>query len=198
MDVRRLTEFVETDGSITPIGKIEDAFVEIRDNDSRSVEGDKHDYLSQASDNYVRLLRSTYFRRLPRSKQESLVRKYIQQAEEQSGVRATNVMVDTNVLYKHRLFEGKVDYDNIGFRDETVQGLCHGLTSLELLKLGNKAIRCDRDMIDRDAGLCLVVEDFTKQDEDDEVLRGDIVLVPISGQNLEAIFESDYEEEPTE
>src|SRR5665647_166262 len=54
VDVRRLTEFVETDGSITPIGKIEDAFVEIRENDSQSVEGDKHDYLSQASDNYVR------------------------------------------------------------------------------------------------------------------------------------------------
>jgi hypothetical protein len=190
---RDFMSYLEADGSVIPIEKIEEAFNEDTPHNIESHEPDVHDYLSRASDNLVVLLRSTTFRRMPRQKQENIVNNYVQNAEQRSSLKGAKILLEGAIAYRPRLVDNKLDYDCTVISEQVISAMCHGLTTLETRKLSEKAIRRDLDMISRDSGLCLLIEDFTGQDSEVDEPKGDILLVPISGQHLEVALDTVYD-----
>ncbi|HET8709321.1 MAG TPA: hypothetical protein VFL85_03490 [Candidatus Saccharimonadales bacterium] len=179
--------FLETSGQVVPVRSIEEIF-DVYTNPERTP--DRAAYLTKASDDFVNMLRSTGFRRLTHKRQKTMVANYLRQTEEIGDVRGEAILLDAEYAFSNRLHDGRVQYDFRNLLGKNISGKCHGLDSLETGTLRSKAIRRDMDMINPYAGLCLVIEDMTGQEEAEDP-RGEILYVPISGQQLEVVWGSD-------
>jgi hypothetical protein len=181
--------FLKANGEVVPIESIEEAFtIELHG----PAVVDRAEFLASASDNLVNMLRSTGFRRKSHDRQRRIITNYLQQVEEISAVRGEEIFMEAEYAFKNRLHDGRMQYDYRNLGDTALGGVCYGLDTLESLNLLHKAIRRDMDMVYPRAGLCLVIEDMTGQDESENP-HGEILYVPISGQKLEVIFGSDYD-----
>jgi hypothetical protein len=184
---REYHTFLDQHGEIVPLGSIEEAF---RTEDRPEPILKREEYLTKASDNFINMLRSTGFRRMSHHNQQKAVRNYVRQSEEVSGVFGEEVVMRAGYVFSNRLHDGRIQYDYRYLGGRILEGRCHGLGSVETDRLQHKAIRRDRDMVDPEVGLCLVVEDLTDQKEN-PIPRGPILYVPITRLQPGILFGSD-------
>lgn len=151
------------------------------------------DDLSARSDTFVRLVNSTRFRRISRKKQVAIIDRYIEEAEQASGVRQSAVKLTPQyalIAQPEKSRDAAIEYQPVVLSDLVVQGTCVALTMLGRDRLQRRGIRRDSDLAIRRGGLALSVEigELYQAQNDTILTPGDIIHVPISGQNFEILF----------
>jgi hypothetical protein len=146
--------------------------------------------LSKRSDAFYRHLRSTTFRRLPRKQQIASVDRIIAQAEADVGI--TMKFVELIPEYAYRVIESDegVEYEPIGLHQLAITGVVVALGMLGREQLEKKAIRRDSDMFNKLTGISLrvVIDKDSALYQQAGLRPGDVLEVPITGQNLGAYF----------
>jgi len=102
------------------------------------------------------LLRSTTFRRTKRSKQIRQVDSLVARAELDSNICGTEILAEAECGYITD-FNMNMHLMPVDIRDAVIGGLCLGLETLESFALRMRAIRRDANLIDKGAGMCLVI-----------------------------------------
>jgi hypothetical protein len=103
------------------------------------------------------LIQSTAFRRMNRTKQQNQVANLISQAEQDVKIRGTSLLAEAEYGYINFL-GNYVHILPVDIRDSVIGGVCLGLESLESLALREKAIRRNANLVDKKAGICLVLD----------------------------------------
>lgn len=131
------------------------------------------------------------------SRQVTIVDRIIAAAESETGVTDKVVLVEPQYAYRsqpHEAAKGGVLYEGIGLEGMVLSGICVALTMLGRERLTAKAIRNDKDLMTKYEGLVMSIEvnDLTVLPSACKVITpGDIVHIPISGQDLEAVFSTE-------
>jgi len=148
---------------------------------------DIHGYLTVASDTFAAAINSKPFLNQPHETQLEFVENYLGRFEH--GMTLQGRSLGIGGTYFYRVAQGNPDAigeDIRAFNGDYLRGQYLSLGFLGHVALGRAPFRRRSEISDRLAGLCLVVaaEDHYP---DYGVVRGDILYVPISSQNIEVI-----------
>lgn len=158
--------------------------------------------LVNLSGTLIDLLSSTGFRRLNRRKQVHLYESIIEETKELSGIVEDYV----EIIFREGMTRGKFTpciyiptYDgngNLVYARETledanifeVNGLCLGIASVDEINISSGSIRSDNDLIDKHAGLCLVIDPGIYDDEEDDERGQRLLYIPLGkGEHIRSI-----------
>jgi len=184
-------------GSVVPLTVFEEPFV---DATSQSVAvtnmgkptSETLETLGGCSEELVRLVTSTGFRRQKRQRQLRNIDRLVERAHSASGIRESEILLEAEYAYTTApTAEGGIQYDVIGLRQLVVSGVCLGVSMLGAEQLGRKAIRRDSDLLNKYDGLSMAVEldEGVSLPEYLQLQAGDIVHVPISSQPIDILVE---------
>jgi hypothetical protein len=213
--MKRVTElsayFGERGTTILPLNMIDDSYTlkptdeleEIKQAFADEVAPDPvfeqdqiRDALIRRSNGLRNLLSSTKFRRMQHDTQISIVDRIIKAAESETGVPNMTTLVEAQYAYltqPHETAPAGVLYEGVGLEGMVLSGVCRALTMLGRERLTAKAIRRDKDLLTKHEGLVMSVEvnELTVLPQSGKFITpGDIVHVPISGQEMVAVFAS--------
>jgi len=148
-----------------------------------------HETLSNASDTFAALIYSPNFRRLSHKRQRETVENYLQRYEAETGINHRSVALQALYFYRVNKAGNGTEAGLIKqhFGEEVIAGECLSLGTLADQKLAEMPIRRVGDLVDTMAGMCLVLalDDYHPELG---LCRGDIVYVPLSGQNVETVI----------
>ncbi|MDB5169577.1 MAG: hypothetical protein JWO41_933 [Candidatus Saccharibacteria bacterium] len=156
--------------------------------------GDVQQILSKHSDAFARLLRWTGFRRMNHKQQIYTVDRLLANTEAETRIRESEAIMEPQYAYiSHPSLYGQsgVEYEKIGLHgDILVSGICVALGMIGRERLQTKAIRCDKDLVTKYAGMVLTVDlrDALELHDSRILERGSLLHVPISGQDFVALF----------
>jgi len=158
---------------------------EIFHEDDNSIDfNDQMDTLVKSSIALRSLIHSTKFRRMKKEQQKKQVDNIINTTELATRLRGSTLLAEAEYAYIN-IFDKNINLLPMNIRGLVIGGVCLGMESIEGLRLRRKAIRNNADLIDGDAGICLVLDpnEETKQG----LNMGDqhALYLPIGGQNLE-------------
>lgn len=176
--------YLTADTTLLPIDDIESAYVP---NASGEIEVNPS-VLTISSLQLVRTLNSTAFRRMKRTKQQVVISKIIEDAEIKSGIRDTQVILEAEYCYAPFVGEAGVYQTALDIRSVLLSGLCLGVESLESIRLQQQAVRSDRHLLDKNAGLCVVVDPEPDVTQELRLPEGQILYVPTLSQRVHASF----------
>ena len=176
-----------SDCIITPVSDFDapfqaDPLVEIAD------EQEVHTILSKASDELAATLHSSAFRKLPRIRQQEFINDYLHRYETETAINSKAVAIHAAHFYRivKAGDDGQASLSRHEFADgEYIDAPCLSLGTLADQRLAEQPIKNVRDLVDKMAGLCLVLalDDYHPALG---LCRGDIVYVPLSSQEVEA------------
>lgn len=148
--------------------------------------------LSIYSDQLIKLVSSTKFRRTKRERQLKQIDAIIDAAESATDVRDKDIMFGGNYAYASELREGTLRYRFVPIRNFIISGVCLGVTMAGKEMLDVRAIRRDKDLLSKYDGLAINVdvESVSGDCEHPDLKPGTVIKVPISGQELDALFET--------
>jgi len=200
--------FFESDSTILPVNSVEKSLCPVPDCKDLPSEA-----VAQIIDGYsvqlVRLLNDTGFRRMPLARQQGILYELIKKAEQESNVQGRYVRIEftepnsedkasgkrknhllkptRHIYIPHATTEGPV------VRRESkipiiIGGICVGIETVERPQLRRRAFRRDRDMLDKKAGLCLVLDPDYGTTSAVSVGQDQLIYVPVSGQRFDAEF----------
>lgn len=120
-------------------------------------------------DKLIRLYTSQEsFRRQPHHKQAKTIDRLIQNMNDLISLPGTGMYIDSDATELYTRAETStgygfqhIDIKSYGSKENIpIQGMILGVTILERDLLSEKAIRSDNDFIDKDAGLCMLIEAY--------------------------------------
>jgi hypothetical protein len=183
--------FESTSAAISPLGEIEEGVTGgnwYEPGAYQAVDAEERvATLNQASERLVQLFRSTAFRRASWKHQREDIDGLLSEHEVATRIRELGIAVEADYCCRPSIVDGQIEHEFIPIQNAIVRGVCLGLDTLERVGLSRKAIRRDADLVQRGAGLCLVV-DVERTDEPTLLRPTDVILVPLSSQNPEVIF----------
>ncbi|MGH7240844.1 MAG: hypothetical protein ACREGB_00945 [Candidatus Saccharimonadales bacterium] len=186
-----LFAYMAVDGEIVPHYEMDEALMPQKD--PFGVEPVDIQERMQAIDvqslKLVRLLQSRQFRKQPASKQASILDGFVKRCEQSHDLRDMGIMVE-NPDYCCRPYlrpDDVVEYEFIATGETLINGTVLGLATLERETLKHKPIRHTEDLINKAAGLCLVVS-VSEVSEPTGLRPNDIVYIPTADQDMDASF----------
>ena len=112
----------------------------------------------QSSQALASLLRSTAFRRMNHAKQKQRVDALVTQTERDANIRGTELLAEAEYGYINVFNNKNTHLVPVDVRDAVIGGMCLGLETLESLVLRRRAIRSDANLVNKSAGICLVLD----------------------------------------
>jgi hypothetical protein len=145
------------------------------------------------SEEFVKLVRSTTFRRLNRGQQRRVADDLIYQANQRAVLRDFGVSADLEYGYIAIREKNTTSYLPLNLEKVVISGKCLGLESLESQNLGVDAIRRDKDLLAKDAGLCMVIEPDNSTRQGLNLELGQLMYLPLHNQEIEVELYSQAE-----
>jgi hypothetical protein len=145
------------------------------------------------SDEFVKLVRSTTFRRLNRGQQRRVADDLIYRANQCAVLRDFGVSADLEYGYIAIRENNTTSYLPLNLEKVVVSGKCLGLESLESQNLGVDAIRRDKDLLAKDAGLCMVIEPDNSTRQGLNLELGQLMYLPLHNQEIEVVLHDQAE-----
>ncbi len=146
------------------------------------------------SKEFIRLIGSTAFRRKKYEQQLKQIDDLLLQADIDTKLRDMEVTVTGNYGYAPHLSSERLEFSLLQLEDIEVTGTCLGLGTVETSALQSKAIRNNKDLLDKQAGLCLVVDPDEATREILKIAEGQILYIPTYNEAF-TIAVTLYEEE---
>jgi hypothetical protein len=142
--------------------------------------------LKYLSDEFVKMINDTKFRRLTKSKQDSLIEQYIEDSVKYSCLVEQEMSVEAQYGYVTYIdpIKFKPELKPISIGQMLIMGSCLTIDMLETTDLRRNRITNDKWLIDKKAGLCLVID---LDDESRELLyleESQALYLPVSSQKL--------------
>lgn len=140
------------------------------------------------SNDFVNLLRSTEFRRLKHKQQKRVFDEVLMTIDQHTKTRGLTFTGEPSFAYvpsfseKHRFFMPLL------LDDFVISGQCLGLDSLETAPLRNKALRKDKDMASKYAGLCIVIDPDTDTRQGLQLTDNQVLYIPTNNQDFDAVL----------
>lgn len=138
------------------------------------------------SDEFAKMINDTGFRRLTKSKQDSLINEIIEDTVKYSSLVEQEMVIEAQYGYTTYVdpirFEPELKPISIGQR--LIIGSCLTIDMLETTDRRKDRITSDKTLVDKKAGLCLVLD---LDDESREVLsleESQALYIPVSSQNI--------------
>jgi hypothetical protein len=178
-----------TDSVITPVKDFEEPFLS-EQFDNAVGDENVHAVLSEASDKLAVALSSSEFRKLTLPQQREFVDNYVRRYETETDINHKAVAISAAHFYRVQKAEDNSTraITRQEFADgEYIEGSCLSLGTLIDQQLGERRVKLVRDLVDKMAGLCLVLS----MDDYQPVLglcKGDIIYVPLSSQDVETFI----------
>ena len=209
-----LRGYFEMDSTVVLVDDVESALFPIADPDEWEPPEDTVKLIKDYSSMAVQLLGSREFRRLPAAEQQSMLRALIFEAEDRSRLhdKAVNITFSEaeSSSGRHQLVQTVPETDKPKTRNgrylyvpgisegipvlrrrndvpKVMGGLCVGIECVELTV--PRPIRSRKDLLDKRAGLCLVLDPDHQTTEALGLDQKRLVYVPISGQLFSAEFQ---------
>lgn len=186
-----LFAYMGVDGEIIPHYEMEEALMPQKD--PFAIEQVDVQERMEAIDNQslklVRLLHSRQFRKQAVDKQVAILDGFVSKCEQKYDLRDLAVMVE-NPAYCCRPYllpTDEVKYEFIALNDTLINGTFLGLGTLERETLKRKPIRRTEDLINKAAGLCMIVE-VSDASEPTALRSDDIIYIPTADQDMDASF----------
>lgn len=178
-----LVSLFNLDSMVLPVNDIDRAFG-IEDQVPDYEFEKRLDLMMGYSKKLTKIYKSTSFRRMNHEQQISLVREFLSEADRKTKLRDISVMVTAEYAYVPLLTSG---WQLIQFPVEEldISGTCIGLESTESVTMKEKAIRKDSDLIDKKAGLCLVIDPDDETREELRLRPDSILYLPTYSQPFE-------------
>lgn len=174
------------DASIIPISDIDSAFGSYYLSEHLDEYDPKFGFelLQSISSEFTKMINSTKFRRLSKTKQHNLIEQMITDSITYSSLVEQEMLVSAQYGYLACVdtIECRSDMVPISIDAHVILGDCLTIDMLQSSNLGEKRITSDQYLIDKKAGLCLVLE---LDEESKEVLsleEDSVLYVPISSQ----------------
>ncbi len=175
--------------SVTVISDIEDSFNPFYLSEYFDFEDPQSGLiiLKFLSDEFAKMVNDTKFRRLTKSKQDNLIEQFIYESVIHSCLIEQEMSIKAQYGYTTFVdpikFEPELKPISIGQR--LIVGSCLTIDMLETTELRKNRITSDKSLIDKKAGLCLVLD---LDDESKELLlleEGQPLYLPVSSQKLD-------------
>jgi hypothetical protein len=147
---------------------------------------ERMDLAREYSKELLTLYESSNFRSMKHGKQVRTVGKLLLEANMTTKLRDLSVVVGAGLAYAPLLSKIMhiVPFD---IHDKTIAGRCVGLESVESFSIKYKPMRQDQDFIDKDAGMCLVVDPNPVTREQLKLHSTGVLYIPTGNQLFEAI-----------
>lgn len=181
--------YFTNEANITPILEIENNFNPYylssnhSDDDSRM---ESFQLLSEKSARLVKLLGTSRFLRLGKARQHRLIDDFVVETSQQVSVAEYQVAVAAEYGYVTELTEdNRLALGKVALEGRPVYGICVAIDSLERICLQKEKIKSDQQLLDREAGLCLVIDPDNDSRNDLELNETQVLYVPLSSQELE-------------
>lgn len=140
------------------------------------------------SSDFVNLLRSTEFRRLKHKQQKRIFDEVLMTIDQHTMTRGLTFTGEPSFGYVPSFSENNRYFMPLALGAYVISGQCLGIDSLETTALRKKAIRRDKDMASKYAGLCIVI-DPDKDTRQGLYLADDQVLyIPTNNQDFDAVL----------
>lgn len=181
-----LFAYFDNKANITPLLEIENSFdpyylSEHIYDESTAMEG--FDILHERSAGFVRLLSGTRFRRLGRVRQSQEIDNFIDETSKEAGIADYPVSLCAEYGYITELnLENSVVINQINLDDAVISGLCLAIDSLERVRQPYKKIKKDDELVDKNAGLCLIIDPDRESRDRLPLTESQVIYVPVSGQ----------------
>jgi hypothetical protein len=134
----------------------------------------------------VRVYKSTAFRRLNHSKQIEKISSIIHEADKMANLRDKEVALTADYLFVPNMNSiWTLRAPTIG--KIVASGLCIGIESIESLSMTYKRVCRDRDLVNKYAGACLVIDPDDETRDHLDLEPENILYVPTANQQLEVI-----------
>lgn len=179
--------FLEPDSIIIPTQRVEEAYAAEGDYDKNKL----HELLNKSSDDFVSLLNSPDFLELDHSLQRHIVEECISSIENAFTFRGRVMAIEGKHGYVAVLKNECVHQELVSIEDKLLYGECLGIDSLEQGYLIDDPIRSVDDLLDKKAGLCLVMAPDPRTAEELSLEPNQPLFIPISNQNIEVSFSSE-------
>lgn len=146
-------------------------------------------FLSSKSNELVRILSDTRFRRMDKNTQNKIVESIIDEASKKASLTGYELTVSADYgLTTEIASEGKIGLTKIPLKEFIISGTCLSIDSIERLQLHRRRIVNDHRLIDKWAGLCLVVDPDVDTRQGLELNSSQVIYLPLSSQELEIDF----------
>ncbi len=185
--ITTLFAFFDNDANITPIDEIEGVFhpYYMKEAEDEDIYKGFRDLVDFSSD-FARMLRDTKFRRMDRKKQLSLVSSVISDISNTISISELEVIIQTQYCYAPVLRnERQVGVAAIAVDDCVISGTCMGVDSLERIRLPVQKIRSDKQLIDKYAGICIVIDPDESTRVGMDLLPDQVLFIPTASQSFE-------------
>lgn len=140
------------------------------------------DVVMSGSKKLVRMIADTGFRRMSWIKQRKQLDSLVRETDKESKLRGAKLQAVAEYGYIAQ-YEKNLKLSAISIRDRLIGGVCLGVESLENLVLRVRPIRNDGNLVNKYAGLCLVIDPNC---ETKEALRmGEHLLYVPIGQEMD-------------
>lgn len=182
-----LFAFYDNDANIMPLDELEEAFHPYymkMEEDDDPYQGFR-DLVTYSSD-FARLLRDTKFRRMDKKKQIKLVNSIISDISDSVKITEHEVVLQTQYCYAPVLRnERQAGIAAIDLDNGVIAGTCLGVDSIERIGLPLKKISSDKQLIDKYAGICIVLDPDKSTRESLTLNPSQVLFIPTASQSFE-------------
>lgn len=182
LDTRDVFAAFSMRSELMPIDEIEDAFISDTALDGEARGRILNDYSRKLSS----LFCSTAFRRLDRGRQIQKVERFISEAEAKVGIREKQFIGNPQYIYlpvANNETWAMVPWQST---DQVIEGTCLGLGTIEIGLLSGHAVRRDADLLDKHAGLCLIVQPTEETVSELKLQKQQPIYIPLSSHDFDA------------
>ncbi len=178
-----ISTFVDLDASVLLISDINNVY----NPDSDVEDDDFHDRIERMlgmSKELTGLYKSTTFRRMRHAKQLRTVMDFLINADRETRLRNVGIMTEAEYAYTPSLSDGWRLIPLL-IEKTLIEGTIVGLDSTESVTMKAKAIRNNDDLLDKNAGLCLVIDPTEESKDVLSLSANSVVLLPTASQEFE-------------
>lgn len=185
----RIFNYFELDSQILPHNEMESI---LSSHDSREEDSQNQlEIIDGFSKDFNKILRSTEFRRLKHRQQRRLVDDMLVSVNKYISIRDLQFMGEPEYGYAPFSGGSQRGFVALTLGDILIGGSCLGVDSIESALLASKAIRSDKDMADKYAGLCMVVDPDTDTRQALQLAESQVLYIPTYDQSFEAVLYHD-------
>lgn len=177
------------DASVIPISDIDSAFGAYYLSEHLGEYDPKFGFelLQSMSTEFARMINSTKFRRLSKAKQSNLIEQMITDSITYSSLVEQEMLVSAQ--YGYLACIDAIDYRSdmvpISIDAHIILGDCLTIDMLQSSNLDKTRITSDQYLVDKRAGLCLVLELDEKSKKDLSLEGNSVLYVPLSSQSVQ-------------
>ena len=196
VETRKYLAYFTNDANITPLLEIESTYnphylAPYQGTREESMQG--FDIVWEKSAELVNLLRDTKFRRMDRRKQLRALDTIVNEASEAASITEQTVAIEADYAYVLELEnDNRLGLNRLRLGRFAISGQCVAVDSLERIALPVRKIKSDKELLDKKAGLCIIIDPDNVTREELELNGSQTIYVPTRSQSVKLSILGDY------